>query len=160
MEQYASIGRNMNIADKYFRLFLRDALKQHNLNTAEGTVLLSLYGKNGSTENQIFDAIHDHAIWHTQDQIIDELQYDRGVMTRTMKALEEKEYVRRSDNPADSRSYIFSLTKKALDFKPILVGMLYEWNTCLLEGLDACTLKTVEGALAVMAKNAMMHSKQ
>ena len=49
---------------------------------------------------------------------------------------------------------------QALDFKPILVGMLYEWNTCLLEGLDACALKTVEGALAVMAKNAIMHSKQ
>lgn len=160
MKQYASIGRNMNIADKYFRLYLRDALKPYDLNTAEGTVLLSLYGKNGTTESQIFDSIHDHAIWHTQDQIIDELHYDRGVMTRTMKALEEKEYVLRSDNPTDCRSYIFSLTKKALDFKRILVGILYEWNTWLLEGIDADTLKIVENALAVMAKNAMKHSKE
>lgn len=160
MEQYASIGRNMNIADKYFRMYLRDALKKHDLNTAEGTVLLSLYGKNKTTESQIFDAIHIHTTWHTQDQLIDELQYDRGVMTRTMKALEEKEYVLRSDNPDDCRSYIFSLTKKALDFKPILVGMLYEWNACLLEGIDANTLKIVENALEVMAKNAMQHSKE
>ena len=160
MERYASIGRNMNIADKYFRLYLRDALKPHNLNTAEGTVLLSLYGKNGTTENQIFDSIHDNAIRHTQDQIIDELHYDRGVMTRTMKALEEKEYVLRSDNPADSRSYIFSLTDKALDFKPILIGILFEWNTYLLEGIDAETLKITENALAVMAQNAMKHSRE
>ena len=160
MEQYASIGRNMNIADKYFRLYLRDALKPHNLNTAEGTVLLSLYGKNGSTETQIFDSIHDHTTRHTQDQIIDELQYDRGVMTRTMKALEEKEYVLRSDNPTDCRSYIFSLTKKAMDFKPILIGILFEWNTYLLEGIDAEALKITENALAVMAKNAMKHSKE
>lgn len=159
MEKYASIGRNMNIADKYFRIYLRDALKPHNLNTAEGTVLLSLYGKNGTTESQIFDSIHEYARWHTQDQIIDELHYDRGVMTRTMKALEEKEYVLRSGNPEDCRSYIFSLTKKALDFKPILMSILYKWNACLLDGIDDDTLKIVENVLEVMANNATKYSK-
>lgn len=159
MKQYASIGRNMNIADKYFRLYLRGALKPYGLNTAEGTVLLSLYGKNGTTESQIFDSIHDHDC-HTQDQIIDELHYDRGVMTRTMKGLEEKDYVLRSDNTNDCRSYIFSLTKKALGFKPILIGILYKWNTWLLEDIDPDTLKTVENALSVMAKNAIKHSKE
>lgn len=159
MKRYASIGRSMNIADKYFRLYLRNSLKPYDLNTAEGTVLLSLYGKDGTTENQIFDSINDQKPCHTQDQIIDELHYDRGVMTRTMKALEEKEYVLRSDNPNDCRSYIFSLTKKALGFKPILVGILYEWNECLLEGIDADTLKIVENALTIMARNAMKYSK-
>lgn len=160
MKQYASIGRNMNIADKYFRLYLRNALKPYDLNSAEGTVLLSLYGNNGSTERQIFNAIHELVTWHTQDQIIDELQYDRGVMTRTMKTLEEKEYVLRSDNPADCRSYIFSLTKKALDFKPILIAILSGWNECLLKGIDTDTLKIVENALATMATNAMKHYKE
>ncbi len=160
MEQYASIGRNMNIADKYFRLYLRDALKPYHLNAAEGTVLLSLYGKNGATERQIFDSIHDHAVGYTQDKIIEELQYDRGVMTRTMKALEEKEYVLRIDNPTDNRSYIFSLTQKALDFKPILFGMLHEWKTRLLAGLDDDTLKILKDALEVIAKNATQYGKE
>lgn len=158
MKHYASIARNMNIADKYFRLYLRDVLKPYNLNTAEGTVLLFLYGKNGTTESQIINSIHNHDC-HTQDQIINELHYDRGVMTRTMKGLEEKEYVLRSNNPNDCRSYIFSLTKKALDFKPILVDMLYKWNTFLLEGIDSDTLKAVETALSIMARNAIKHSK-
>lgn len=159
MKHYASIGRNMNIADKYFRLYLRDALKPYNLNTAEGTVLLSLYGKNGTTKSQIFDSVYDHD-FHTQDEIIDELHYDRGVMTRTMKGLEEKGYVLRSDNPDDCRSYIFTLTKKALEFKPILVGMLYKWNTFLLEGIGSDTLEKVESALSVMARNAIKYSKE
>lgn len=159
MEQYASIGRNMSIAYKYFRLYLRDALKPYDLNMAEGTVLLSLYEKNGTTERQIFDSLQP-AVWRTQDQIIEELHYDRGVMTRTMKSLEEKKFVLRSDNPADCRSYIFSLTQKAQEFKPILIGLLSEWNTWLLEGIGADTLKTAEKALAVMAKNAAKHSKE
>ena len=150
----------MSIAYKYFRIYLRDALKPYDLNTAEGMVLLSLYGKNGTTESQILDSIHGNAGWHTQDQIIGELHYDKGVMTRTMKALEEKEYVLRSDNPADSRSYIFSLTQKALDFKPILVDMLYTWNTYLLEGIDADSLDIVEKALAIMAGNAIKHIRE
>ena len=157
---YICIGRNINIADKYFRIFLRDALKPHGLNTAEGTVLLSLYGENASTERQIFNSIHDHAFHHTQDQIIDELHYDRGVMTRTMKALEEKGYVLRSGNPDDFRSYIFSLTSKALDFKQVLVDILQEWNACLLDGIDPQTLKTVETALENMAHNAIERCKR
>ena len=152
---YICIGRNINIADKYFRIFLRDALKPHGLNAAEGTVLLSLYGENASTEMQILDSIHHHTFRQTQDQIIDELHYDRGVMTRTMKALEEKGFVLRSGNPDDSRSYIFSLTDIAFDFKPILVGILQEWSACLLEGIDPQTLKTVETALETMAHNAL-----
>lgn len=45
------IWRSMNIPDKYFRLYLRDALKSYDLNMAEGLVLLPLFGirKNGMT---------------------------------------------------------------------------------------------------------------
>lgn len=127
MKHYASIARNMDIADKYFRLYLRDVLKPYNLNTAEGTVLLSLYGKNETTESQIINSIHNHDC-HTQDQIINELHYDRGVMTRTMKGLEEKKHVLRSNNPNDCRSYIFSLTKKHWILSPYLL-------TCFTNGI-------------------------
>lgn len=122
--------------------------------------MLSLYGENATTERQILDSIHLHAFRHTQDQIIDELHYDRGVMTRTMKALEEKGFVVRSDNPDDSRSYIFSLTNKAFNFKPVLVGILQEWNACLLEGIDPQTLQTVDNALRIMAHNALERCKR
>lgn len=156
MERYADIGRNMNITDKYFRLFLREELKPYDLNTAEGTVLLAMYGKSGSTEKQIFDSIHSRArMGNTQDELICRLHYDKGVMTRTMKALEDKGYVKRGPNPRDSRSYIFSLTEKAIDFKETLIGILREWSDSLLAGLDDETLKIVERALDTMAENAM-----
>ncbi|MGI5979480.1 MAG: MarR family winged helix-turn-helix transcriptional regulator [Oscillospiraceae bacterium] len=161
MEQYASIGRNMNITDKYFRLYLRDALKPYDLNAAEGTVLLSMYGKSGSTEQQIFDSIHAHrAAGNTQDELIGELHYDKGVMTRTMKALEDKGYVLRRDNPADSRSYIFSLTEKAQAFKATLLGLLRQWNVHFLAGIDENTLKIVEGALNKMTENAIQYCRE
>ena len=156
MEKYPRIGRNINIADKYFRLYLRDALSPHGLNTAEGTVLLSMYGSSGGTERQIVDSIHGReGGGNTQDERIDDLHYDKGVMTRTMKSLEEKGFVQRSPNPADSRSYIFTLTEKGLDFKGTLIDLLRRWSDRLLAGIDEQTLSTVEKALAVMAENAV-----
>ena len=89
--KYAFIGRYIFIVDKYFRLYFKDSLKEYGMNSAEGLVLLVLFGEDGMT----------------QDQLIAELQYDKGVMARTMKSLEEKAYVKRERNPIDKRSSIF-----------------------------------------------------
>lgn len=141
MKRYAEIGRNMNIADKYFRLYLRNALHPYDLNAAEGTVLLMMYAKDGATEQQ--------------NKLIGALHYDKGVMTRTMKSLVEKGYVERSDNPADFRSHFFALTEKGRDFKSILIGALQGWNAVLLQGISEEELDVTEKALQTMADNAI-----
>ena len=154
--KYVSIGRNMNIADKYFRLYLRSALSPYDLNAAEGTVLLVMYGRDGGTERQIFHSIHgfDAGGGNTQDELIGKLHYDKGVMALTMKSLEEKGYVERKANPADSRSYLFFLTKKGNAFKEILFEILRTWQKVLLKGIDENALEVVEKALMTMAQNA------
>lgn len=158
MRRYASIGRNMNIADKYFRLFLRDALSPYDLNTAEGTVLLSMYEKSEGTEQQIFHSIHSRPTpGNTQDELICSLHYDKGVMTRTMKSLEDKGFVARKSNPADSRSSLFSLTEKGTAMKGVLIAALRQWNGVLLSGVPDETLAILEGALDTMAQNAVAY---
>ena len=153
--KYVSIGRNMNIADKYFRLYLRSALNPYELNAAEGTVLLVMYGKDGGTEKQIFHSIHGFEPGgNTQDELIGQLHYDKGVMARTMKTLEEKGYVERRDNPADSRSYLFYLTEQGKNFKETLLHILRIWQEVLLKNLDEKTLDVIEKALEIMAQNA------
>lgn len=142
MNQFTSIGKNMMIADKYFKLYLKNELLAYDLNTAQGIVLLMMYQKQ-SEQN-------------TQDELIKEIHYDKGVMTRTMKELESKEYVTREQNPTDSRSYLFSLTKKGLDFKEPLLQILKRWNAQLLAGLTTKELTVVEKALTTMSKNASM----
>lgn len=160
MDKRACTGRNIMVIDKYFKLYFRRMLKEYDLNSAEGMVLLALFGSDGLTEKQILTSIHSGTGAQTQEQIIRELHYDKGVLTRTMQALEEKEYVRRSKNPQDSRAYDFHLTEKAKDFRPKLMKILSQWHTHLVDGIDQKTLDLLDETLEAMAKNAIWIGEQ
>jgi Transcriptional regulators len=154
-----SIGRNNMIIEKYFKLFFKNSLKEYNFNTTEGIVLLLLMEKEARPQNDAIEKFHMLIDGQSQDQMIDEVHYDKAVMTRTMQSLETKGYVIRNVNPIDSRSYIFSLTKKAIDFKPILLNILKAWNDGLQNGIDKEKLEIVNQALSKMAANAIELTK-
>ncbi len=156
MTPYSSVGRNILVIDKYMKLYLKNALKPYDLNTAEGMVLLTLYGHNGLAQDEIMNELHGGEWGRTQDQLIDELHYDKGVMTRTMQALEAKGYVNRQGNSADGRSYLFYLSKKAEEFKPRLMSILRAWNDGVLKGFDVQQIEQMERVLAQMADNARL----
>jgi DNA-binding MarR family transcriptional regulator len=142
MLKYMHIGRRILIIDKYFKLFMKKRLAAFDLNTAEGMVLLVFYGQNGGKGT-------------TQDQLIDDLRYDKGVMTRTMQALEAKGYLARDNHPKDNRSYVFTLTEQAIDFRPALFALLQTWSEALLQGIDEARLDVVQTTLSEMSQNAM-----
>lgn len=150
-----SIGRNNMIIEKYFKIFFKNGLKQYDLNTAEGMVILLLMEKETRPQYNTIEKLHNIIKGQTQDQLIEEIHYDKAVMTRTMQSLEVKGYVVRSVNPADSRSYIFSLTKKAEDLKPTLLNILKLWNDGLQKGIDKAKLEITNKALSQMANNAL-----
>ena len=141
MEKFEHIGRNMMITDKYFKLYLRDALAPFDLNTAEGVVLLMMFHSAVAKKN-------------TQEDLIRRIHYDKGVMTRTMKELEKKGYVSREPHPTDSRSYLFSLTAAGETLKDPLFDILRRWNERLLAGIDEKDVETVKRVLGKMAQNA------
>ena len=141
MEKFEHIGRNMMISDKYFKLYLRDALAPYGVNATEGVVLLMMFHSAVAQKN-------------TQEDLIRRIHYDKGVMTRTMKELEQKGFVSREPNPTDSRSYLFSLTKAGTALKEPLFDAVRRWNERLLAGIDERDLETVKTVLEKMAQNA------
>jgi len=160
MDKRACTGRNIMVIDKYFKLYFRRMLKEYDLNSAEGMVLLALYGSDGLTEKQILTSIHSGTGAQTQEQIIRELHYDKGVLTRTMQSLEEKEYVTRCKNPQDSRAFDFHLTEKAKEFRPKIMKILSHWHVHLIDGIDEKTLDLLDKTLETMAKNAIWIGEQ
>lgn len=156
---YHTIGRDIMAIDKYFKFYFKSALSGHHLNVAEGMVLLALYGRDGQTTEGILDDIHEVEMRKTQDQLIGELHYDKAAMTRTMQALEKKGLVLRSDNPLDSRSYLFSLTEQAKEFKEVLLTILRTWNDGILQELDGPTIALLENSLDSMMQNARRLAK-
>lgn len=149
-----SLGHNIMAFDKYFRIYLKNSLKAHNLNAAEGMVLLSLLENGRKTEGEIFNSIHTSESEITQDQLVHELHYDKSVMTRTMQSLEGKGYVIRSVNPKDSRSFIFNLTEAGLRFKEVLMTIMIKWNAAVLDGFTPEEINSMNDMLARLAQYA------
>jgi len=117
---YPEIGRIMMAYDKKFKVFMKNALKNNNLTVAEALVLLSLYENDGQT----------------QDMLLSSIYYDKSVMTRTMKALEDRGLISRRSNPDDGRSWIFHLKKSGRDLKPEIVQALRDWCSIVFDGMD------------------------
>ena len=148
------LGHNIMAFDKYFRIYLKNSLKDHDLNAAEGMVLLSLLENGRKTEAEIFNNIHTAESEITQDQLVQELHYDKSVMTRTMQSLEGKGYVIRSVNPKDSRSFIFNLTETGLEFNEVLMTIMIKWNAAVLNGFTPEEINSMNDMLARLAQNA------
>lgn len=154
-----SIGRNNMIIEKYFKLYFRNCVRRYGLNTAEGLILLLMMEKEMMPEHNALDKMHQLFKGQTQDQMNDEIHYDKAVMTRTMQSLESKGYVERRINPADKRSFVFSLTKKAADLKSTLIDILTRWNDGLQKGIDQEKLEIVKTIMSQMSNNALELAK-
>ena len=66
----STIGCNILIIEKYFKLFLKYSLKEYELNTAEGMVLLALYGHNGQTEDQTLKNLDEDSVLYLLDNML------------------------------------------------------------------------------------------
>ncbi len=146
------LGKDIFVIDKYFKIYFRNALKPYGINASEAMVLLALYTKGGEMGNSIFDEIHRGKFGKTQEQIINDLHYDKGAMTRIMQSLEQCGLVIRKNNPGDSRSFVFHTTAKADAFKPRLIEILRKWNSSLLDGIEHADI--IKEAVSKMSRNA------
>lgn len=146
------IGRDIIVIEKHLKLFLKNSLAKYDLNAAEGMVLLLLFEKEMNPVRNTID-IHEELFGKTQDEMIDEIHYDKSVMTRTTQTLENKGYIVRSVNKNDSRSYIFTLSDKARDFKETLLAILRQLNEGMLKGIPPENADIVEKTLAQISAN-------
>ena len=144
MQYIMDIGCNMINAEKYIKLFLKKSLNPYNLNATEGLILL-LFLK---TE------LKSNSIGMTQEQIIEDLKYDKGVITRAMQSLEGKKYVIRQDNPNDGRSYIFILSEKAEELKIYLYSIIEELNNQIFKGIDKKDIEKLSELIHKLSDNA------
>ncbi|MGQ3479523.1 MarR family winged helix-turn-helix transcriptional regulator [Paenibacillus sp. TY11] len=72
----------------------------------------------------------------TQEQLTNELKFDKATTARSVKQLEESGYIARKTDPNDRRSHLLSPTTKALEFAPVLQGILDEFNVSLVHNLS------------------------
>ncbi len=133
------LGKNIWIADKYCRLYLKTAFGQDDLNLAEGLTLMVLYGG---------DSI-------SQDAIIQELHLDKGVMTRTIKGLKDKGYVHKVKDPEDSRASLIKLSDQGRGYRERMGQVLRGWNEVILADISEEDLEVANRVLVQIKDRAL-----
>lgn len=148
MKNPAGIGMNIMISEKYFKQFLRDTLEPYGLNAVEGLVLHMMKMKNSeNTETRLYG--------NTQEEIVREIHYDKGVIARTMKSLEDKELVVRNPHPSDSRCFLFVMTDKGEEIHETVMNVLSDWNSALLDNLSSEETEAVSSLMEKVSQNAL-----
>lgn len=71
----------------------------------------------------------------TQDQMTNEMKFDKATTARSVKYLEESGYIERRIDPKDRRSSLLYPTAKALEFAPVFQSILEEFNRKLAANL-------------------------
>ena len=133
------LGKNIWIADKYCRLFLKNAFSEDGLNLAEGLTLMILYGGDGISQDDIIRSIH----------------LDKGVMTRTITGLLDKGYIKKSKHPEDSRISLILLSEQGRAYRDRMNLVLRSWNEVILAGIDESDLAVANRVLVQIKDHAM-----
>lgn len=136
MKNFHSIGQSVFITDKYFKIFLKNELKEYDLNRAEAMTLMML----------LFD------------RPLAELHYDKGVLSRTLQSLEEKGYITRSTSTEDGRANDITVLDSAISVGRKIDVILKNWNDGVTEGIE--DIELFETMLRKLVENARELSKE
>jgi DNA-binding MarR family transcriptional regulator len=131
-----TIGRLISILHRQSQIYITNALKEFNITSSEYAFLLSLYRKDGVT----------------QDELSSYLYIDKSATARAIKSLEEKGYVIRNKDNVDKRCNRVFITEKANTYRAEIFHRVHSWSDFLEEGMDKETIDIVYGFLENMVE--------
>lgn len=112
-------------------------LKQYNLTSSEGTVLLILK--------------ECHKLY--QEDIIKKLQIDKSAVTRILKRMEKKNLIRRIPAPNDKRCYLIEITKTGLEKQRLVDNVFSKKDHDIAAGLSKDEQNELRRMLEIIKDN-------
>ncbi|NLX61192.1 MAG: MarR family transcriptional regulator [Tissierellia bacterium] len=113
------ISRWFSVFHRLYLSFVYEGLKEYNIGSGQIMFLLELYYCDGVS----------------QEELSSYLSIDGANTTRAINKLEKEGYVIRKQDEKDRRVKRIYLTKKAMDIKPKVLGLINQWESLLLENL-------------------------
>ena len=89
----------------------------------------------------------------SQKQLVEAAQTEQPTMTEVLARMERAGLILRAANPADKRSYLFSLTKRALKQLPDIRRTLMRGNNEAIAGFTEAEVMTLRHLLERVTKN-------
>lgn len=135
---YLCVGHDFGVINMRSQAYITEACQPWNLSYSEYVTLMTLYDFDGSS----------------QSELCNEMKADKALVARSLKTLEEKGYVCRSQKDGDRRFKFIYLTPKARDIQGELAGVLETWITYLVEGFDETKRDEMLAMLHAIAERA------
>ena len=88
-----------------------------------------------------------------QDAIAKFYMLDKGSVARSLQKLESKGFISRKVNDENQREKMITLTKKALDIRDVLSGLLVDWRKGMYDGLSDEEILAFEKTVEKVAEN-------
>ena len=129
-----SIGKNMGILNRQFNMFINSELKGKNINATEFMYIGYLYENDGIT----------------QDDLAKEFLVDKAAITRTLKNMEDKGFIRRERSDTDGRERRIYLTDKAADYRSLAESIQKKYIKMAGETLTAKKQSEIENTVSYM----------
>ncbi len=131
-----SVGRLVSVLYRRNQVYLDAALKEYNLTASELAFIISLYKKDGIS----------------QEELSTRLAIDKAATANALRSLENKGYVSRTRNPRDRRANIIIITEYARRMEKGVRKQLRNWTNFLTEGIEKESVQTMFEVLEKMAK--------
>lgn len=132
---YEEFGRWISVLYRQFQIFINNELKDLNITSGEYIYLIKLY------ENKEL----------TQEDLAEIYYIDKAAITRSIRSLEDKGYIKRIKNQRDKRSYKIQVTEKALKIKHRIYNALKSWDELISLDVNDDELKMVSNILKNMS---------
>jgi len=131
------IGRWFSVLYRLQLSYISEGLRDYNIGSGQVMFLLELY---------YFDGV-------SQEELSSYLNIDGANTTRAIRKLEEEGYVIRKKDEKDKRINRIYLTEKAMEIKPVILGLMNQWEEKMLSSLTS-----VESEVFVDLMKKMGHS--
>ena len=132
---YEEFGRWISVLYRQFQIFINNELKDLNITSGEYIYLIKLY------ENKEL----------TQEDLAEIYYIDKAAITRSMRSLEDKGYIKRIKNQRDKRSYRIQVTEKALEVEHRIYNALRSWDDLISLDVNDDELKMLSNILRNMS---------
>ena len=131
-----SVGRLVSVLYRRNQVYLDAALKEYNLTASELAFIISLYKKDGIS----------------QEELSTRLAIDKAATANALRSLENKGYVSRTRNPQDRRANIIIITEYARRMETGIRKQLRNWTNFLTEDIEEESVQTMFEVLEKMVK--------
>lgn len=141
------LGHTIAMIHKHSHQYLKSLLSDLDIGLTDFRVLISLYDQEG---------VH-------QDHIARYTDFNKATITRSLRTLEERNWIRRETDPEDHRAYLVYLTTEGKDQQAHLKRSLTAWRDQLTEGIAredlAVTQRTLDDILNNIKKGCEQHGE-